>query len=272
MAEKYGTEHHEEMVAFGGFPDSIRKILRCFDEPFAGVVSSYFLSQLIAQHVKVAISGDGADELFGSYRTHRLAAERGLVLTARGARSLSCSVRTPSATLFAPDVAAALEGVSTAALFEETFARLTAGDPLNRVLEAEFRNVFPDQVLTYGDRLSMAHSLEVRSPYLDTDLVEFVARSAGPDEDSRRRNEVPAQAGGPAVLSCGDGRSAEGRFPDAGHAVVPARPGELRSRHAGPGQTVAASACSGRSKWTRSSIASISLAATITTSIASWRW
>ncbi len=73
VAEKYGTEHHEETIQFASFPESIRQILRCFDEPFAGVVSSYFLSQLIAQHVKVALSGDGADELFGSYLSHRLA-------------------------------------------------------------------------------------------------------------------------------------------------------------------------------------------------------
>ena len=174
VAEKYGTEHREEVVAFGSFPDSIRKILRCFDEPFAGVVSSYFLSQLIAQHVKVAISGDGADELFGSYRTHRLAAERDCVDGAWRSQFVVFS-EDAKRSLFAPDVAAALEEVSTATLFEGTFATLTAGDPLNRVLEAEFRTVFPDQVLTYGDRLSMAHSLEVRAPYLDTDLVRFVA-------------------------------------------------------------------------------------------------
>ena len=45
-----------------------------FDEPFAGVVSTYFLSQRMAQHVKVAVAGDGADELFGSYLSHRIAA------------------------------------------------------------------------------------------------------------------------------------------------------------------------------------------------------
>jgi asparagine synthase (glutamine-hydrolysing) len=175
VAERYGTEHHEEVVAFGSFPDTIRRILQCFDEPFAGVVSSYFLSQLIAQHVKVAISGDGADELFGSYRTHRLAAEREAV---DGAWRSQFVVFTEEAKreLFAPDVVAALNGATTAALFQQTFAGLTAADPLNQVLEAEFRTVFPDQVLTYGDRLSMAHSLEVRSPYLDTDLVRFVAR------------------------------------------------------------------------------------------------
>src|SRR5262249_61309256 len=61
-------------ITFGDYPENLRRILRCFDEPFAGVVSTYFLAQLISRHVKVAIAGDGADELFGSYLSHRLAA------------------------------------------------------------------------------------------------------------------------------------------------------------------------------------------------------
>src|SRR5439155_26253702 len=73
VADRYGTEHHEETVDFQHFPQAIKPILRSFDEPFGGVVSTYFLSELIARHVKVAVSGDGADELFGSYRSHRLA-------------------------------------------------------------------------------------------------------------------------------------------------------------------------------------------------------
>jgi asparagine synthase (glutamine-hydrolysing) len=47
------------------------------------------------------------------------------------------------------------------------------------MLEAEFRGIFPDQVLTFIDRLSMAHSLEVRSAFLDTDVVEYVAALPG---------------------------------------------------------------------------------------------
>src|SRR5262245_14406536 len=73
VADRYSTEHHEETIEFSSFPDNLRHVLRCFDEPFAGVVSSYFLSQVIARHVKVALAGDGADELFGSYLSHRLA-------------------------------------------------------------------------------------------------------------------------------------------------------------------------------------------------------
>ena len=209
VAEKYGTDHHEETIEFANFPESIRPVLQCFDEPFAGVVSSYFLSQRIARHVKVALSGDGADELFGSYLTHRLAqplanypefvrtGDASLIagfesrpeylreLLAGDAADWAWRAKlmvygeVDKRALYAPHVAAALEATSTGALLKETFDRLTAKDPLNRILEAEFRTIFPDQVLTYGDRLSMAHSLEVRTAYLDTDLVTFVASLPG---------------------------------------------------------------------------------------------
>ena len=209
VAERYATEHHEETIAFGSFPENLRRILRSFDEPFAGVLSSYLLSQLIAQHVKVALSGDGADELFGSYLSHRLAqplanyleyvrtGDSSLIagfesrpeylagLLADGASDgawrgkllvySDCAKRK----LYAPDVAASLSGVSTEKLIADIFAGAQSNDPLNRVLEAEFKTIFPDQVLTYGDRLSMAHSLEVRTAYLDTDLVQFVAKLPG---------------------------------------------------------------------------------------------
>ena len=209
VADKYGTEHHEETIEFGGYPEHLKRILTCFDEPFAGVVSSYFLSQLIARHVKVALAGDGADEIFGSYLSHRLAQPlanfsryeatgdpelirpfqdrpdylRGLLDGAAndaGWRAKLLVYREDEKqSLYQPDLAAAIGGANTASLLADTFAGLTAGDPLNRVLEAEFRTIFPDQVLTYVDRLSMAHSLEVRSAYLDTDVVTFVAKLPG---------------------------------------------------------------------------------------------
>jgi asparagine synthase (glutamine-hydrolysing) len=181
VAERWQTEHHEETVDFQHFPDTIRPILRCFDEPFAGVVSTYFLSQLIGRHVKVAVSGDGADELFGSYRSHRIAAGaeappfdgpdwmwRAELLVLSDAEKAS---------LYATSDAAALRPTSD--YIHGLFADLTARDPLNRMLEAEFLSVFPDQVLAFVDRLSMAHSLEVRSAYLDTDVVEYVASLPG---------------------------------------------------------------------------------------------
>ena len=221
VAGKYGTIHHEETVEFKNFPEHLRRVLSCFDEPFAGVVASYFLSQAIARHVKVAISGDGADELFGSYLSHRLAQplanfprylETGdpsvlrpfqdrpeylshLLQVGGDQASAATVARQPSdwvwrsklvvlneaekASLYTSEVAAAVSGCNTDDHFRQEFARVKTSDPLNRILEVEFRGIFPDQVLCYVDRLSMAHSLEVRSPYLDTDLVTFVAGLPG---------------------------------------------------------------------------------------------
>lgn len=207
VADRYGTEHHEERVTVASFPDSLRCILRCFDEPFAGAVSTYFLAQSISRHVKVAIAGDGADELFGSYLSHRLAMplssyaeyrrtgdarlirpfeDRSEVLPRLAGKEewawrheLCVFTDGEKANLYAPDVAPLLRGVSTREHLRRQFAALTTTDPLNRVLAAEFGTLLPDQVLTFVDRLSMAHSLEVRSAFLDTDVVTFVAGLPG---------------------------------------------------------------------------------------------
>ena len=185
VAERFGTEHHEETITVEDYPASIRNILKAFDEPFAGVISTYFLSQRIARHVKVAVAGDGADELFGSYRSHRIAAgaepRPGAATRAdwEWRSDLLVMSEAEKQTLYSDDVRSVLRGVSTGEHLRQTFDRLTARDPLNRMLEAEFSGIFPDQVLTFVDRLSMAHSLEVRSAFLDTEVVEYVARLPG---------------------------------------------------------------------------------------------
>lgn len=209
VARRYDTEHHEETIEFGSYPDALRRILGSFDEPFAGVVSSYFLSQRISQYVKVAIAGDGADEIFGSYLSHRLAQPlanfsayeatgdpelirpfenrpdylrallAGTTSDAEWRAKLLVYSEEEKQQLYQPDVARALAGTTTVGLLKQTFAQLRTADPLNRILEAEFRTILPDQILTYVDRLSMAHSLEVRSAYLDTDVVSFVAKLPG---------------------------------------------------------------------------------------------
>ncbi|MEQ1575389.1 MAG: asparagine synthase (glutamine-hydrolyzing), partial [Vicinamibacterales bacterium] len=116
VAERWGTDHHEETISFADYPASIRRILTAFDEPFAGVVSTWFLAEAMAKHVKVAIAGDGADELFGSYLSHRMAFSE----AAKGeepdwqwrARLLVMSDEEKSL-LYTPDVRAALAGTST---------------------------------------------------------------------------------------------------------------------------------------------------------------
>jgi asparagine synthase (glutamine-hydrolysing) len=206
-AEKYATEHYEETVEFSNFPENLRRIIACFDEPFSGTVSTYFLAGLIAEHVKVAVSGDGADELFGSYLSHRLAfplsrydeylrsGDASLVrpfetqpgFLARMAEAEDWQWRSKlfvygdeeKASLYAPDVAERMQVYSSRERLRRDFSNLTATDPLNRILEAEWHTIFPDQVLAFVDRLSMAHSLEVRTAYLDTDFVTFITGLPG---------------------------------------------------------------------------------------------
>lgn len=206
-AEKYATEHYEETVEFSNFPENLRRILACFDEPFSGTVSTYFLAGLIARHVKVAVSGDGADELFGSYLSHRLAlplsrydeylrtgdarlvrpfdTQPGFLARIHEAEDwqwrskLFVHSDEEKASLYAPDVAERMQAYSSRERLRRDFSGLTATDPLNRILEAEWHTIFPDQVLAFVDRLSMAHSLEVRTAYLDTDFVTFITGLPG---------------------------------------------------------------------------------------------
>ena len=182
VADHYGTEHREESITCADYPAAIRKILKAFDEPFAGVVSTYFLAEAMARHVKVAVSGDGADELFGSYLSHRMAfpeAEKGEEPDWQWRAKLLVLSEDEKYRLYSPQMRDAMAGTSTAVHLRRAFDNLTARDPLNRILEAEFGGIFPDQVLTFVDRLSMAHALEVRSAFLDTEVVEFVASLPG---------------------------------------------------------------------------------------------
>lgn len=214
VSDMYGTDHVEHVVRFDDVPSHLDAILRAFDEPYSGVVSTYFLTQSIARHVKVALSGDGADELFGSYLPHRLAqplafaaanaglfqpgwnGDPGLVapfdgdkdrlaaILARGddaARRMDQLLADDAAkmALYTPKMKAAVGAASTENLLRALYAQSGTDDPLNRALFVDFETLLPDQVLAFVDRLSMAHSVEVRPPFLDHRLVEFVATLPG---------------------------------------------------------------------------------------------
>jgi asparagine synthase (glutamine-hydrolysing) len=194
--------------------DNIQTVVEAFDEPFSGVTSTYFVTRLISRHVKVALSGDGADELFGSYLPHRLAQpvhyfpqlrdklatlssdEQALLqpyldqptyLAAMLERGNESQRRTSlylwddaeKRSLLSDKMLALCHSENTEALIRESYDRSGTNDPLNRALCCDFRTLLPDQVLAFVDRLSMAHSVEVRPPFLDYRLMEFAARIPG---------------------------------------------------------------------------------------------
>lgn len=180
IAKLYDTNHHEELINYPNFTEEFPKIISCFDEPFAGVTSTYFLSKYISKYVKVAITGDGADELFGSYLSHRLASTMNIDKNDWQWRySLMVFSDIEKLKLYSRDVFINMEPYDTLAHLKRYFNDMTAKDSLNGILEMEFKSIFPDQVLTFADRLSMAHSLELRSPYLDTNFVEMVLMVGG---------------------------------------------------------------------------------------------
>ena len=206
MAQRCGTEHHEHLVTFEDLPAQLDGIVRAFDEPFSGVISTYFITQSIARHVKVALSGDGADEVFASYLAHRIAAplaayaegrsdpsslvpfendlERLSALSARGdeaGRRMGLYLLDDAAKmrLYTPEMRAQINGHTTEALIRNRLAGCKTVDPTNRALFLDLETLLPDQVLPFVDRLSMAHSVEVRPPFLDHRLVEFACSLPG---------------------------------------------------------------------------------------------
>ena len=216
VSEAYKTEHYEYIMSHKELVSDIDNVIEAFDQPFSGTISTYFLSKLIKRHVKVALSGDGADELFGSYLSHRVSRpmhhfkelkekvyagtltkeEAGLFKPcdipflkglyeksggdeARWRYSLYFFGDEEKGALLTRDFKAGLNHADTFSLIKEHFGSLTSKDPLNRVLEMEWNTQFPDQVLAFVDFLSMAHSVEIRSPFLDWRLVEFAATIPG---------------------------------------------------------------------------------------------
>jgi len=222
IARLYDTDHHEYILTAKDVEENLSAVIDAFDEPFSGVTSTFFVTRLIARHVKVALSGDGADELFGSYLAHRLAqplfhfptlADRLNSLTntekdllrpyqeqpeyllsllnqgdeiARRA-SLTLWADRDKRALLSEKMLAFCAGESSENLLRRAYEESSTIDPLNRALACDFATLLPDQVLAFVDRLSMAHSVEVRPPFLDFRLMEFVARLPGSMKISKGR-------------------------------------------------------------------------------------
>jgi asparagine synthase (glutamine-hydrolysing) len=213
IARFYGTDHHE----FDLNPDvelqsAIEDFAYYSDEPSAdaGALPVWFLSRMSRRHVTVALSGEGADELFGGYLTYqadRLArpfrlVPRGLRRMMRGALDRYMPVsddkisleyklkRWIEGSLLNPDEAHFFwNGTFSPEQLKQMrpgtngngLQRLVEGlgNPargvLNRYLNVDQNFYLPDDILYKTDRMSMAHSLEVRPPFLDHRIVEFAA-------------------------------------------------------------------------------------------------
>jgi asparagine synthase (glutamine-hydrolysing) len=212
--ERYGTEHHElDLSPAQDLPAAIESLAYYSDEPMAdaGALPVWFLSRLSRQNVTVALSGEGADELFGGYITYRAdqlaktarrvpqALRRGMLGLLRywpvsnDKISLEYKMkRFLEGTFLLADEAhtywngpfsqaqqyGLLLGGNTASvsdLFDENLPCRNSRSLLNRYLAFDQRYYLTDDILQKVDRMSMAHSLEVRPPFLDHRIIEFAA-------------------------------------------------------------------------------------------------
>jgi asparagine synthase (glutamine-hydrolysing) len=204
VAKALGTDHTELMVR----PDVetlFEDVALGFDEPFAdsSAIPTLLVSRLAAGHVKVVLSGDGGDELFGGYTRYQDLLARPVVLPAPIRRLLRRGVeRLPDGThgrnrlleytrdrqgRYAGMVAHALAvrqgGVAREHLervgrpldtvLDRWYGMVENGDEVSRAMMVDVLSYLPGDILTKVDRMSMAASIEARVPLLDHSMVEF---------------------------------------------------------------------------------------------------
>lgn len=205
VAEHLGTDHTEMYVSGADALAVVPQLPVMFDEPFADAsqVPTALLARMTRQHVTVALSGDGGDELFFGYRRYQRALRNwrwlshlpnswrqrlAIASARRGEAARTGGVPALLAEMSAKgigdvyrnrvtrwhDPASVIRGARTIDCFYNQPDPLSgAGTPADAMMLADFITYLPDDLLCKVDRTSMAVSLEVRTPLLDWRVAEF---------------------------------------------------------------------------------------------------
>lgn len=207
-ARKLGTTHHAFEISTNFF-NEIEKQFQNIDQPFAisSALSLGRISALARQHVKVVLSGDGGDELFGGYQRHRSPAipsfvkfippairNKTLQIGAKITRRKSLDqlrtnlnitaaqrfyervlVASPAhaITFIHPDLQKKIDKNRYFKRIETIFGRTEGADELSRILYTDMKTTLPDEMLTKCDRMTMINGIEGRVPFLDHRMVEL---------------------------------------------------------------------------------------------------
>jgi asparagine synthase (glutamine-hydrolysing) len=215
-ARRLSAAHSEVHIDRQLFEQALPRIVSCLEEPIASssIVPMYFVCERARQDVTVALTGQGPDELFGGYTRHlgvryasawsslpawvkkpvssMIAALPRNEALKRGVYALDV----PGRLSRYQHVLSLLPGSTIDGLFHAGLLGPHIGDTileswgdLGELMEhtddigglqyLELRSTLPDELLMYSDKLSMAHGLELRVPYLDKELVEYVERLPG---------------------------------------------------------------------------------------------
>jgi asparagine synthase (glutamine-hydrolysing) len=205
-ARLLGLDHHYERIGIGDFFEGLRHCTVIVEEPLAttSIIPMFHLSRLAAAHVKVALSGQGADEALGGYGRYqgellypllpssllRLAARWAPKLGVRrekllrGLKVLSVkddvSRMLGAYSVFDPGEIKQLTGIDEAKSRErvqyvyDLLGCRNRRESVARAMSVDLRMNLSDDLLLYTDKITMHHSIECRVPILDLDLVRFV--------------------------------------------------------------------------------------------------
>jgi asparagine synthase (glutamine-hydrolysing) len=206
VARRYGTDHHE-LVVRPDVAELLPRIAAAYDEPSgdSSAVPTFLVCELAARHVKVVLSGEGGDELFGGYQTYvadraapvagplagalrpaleRLPSGSGRVPLDYRLKRFSRAAHLPALErhhgwkeIFSPElrreVAPDLEGADPLDLYRSRYAETAGAPPLGRLQDVDLGLYLTDDLLVKTDRMSMTHSLEARVPFLDPVVADL---------------------------------------------------------------------------------------------------
>ncbi|MGN9776955.1 N-acetylglutaminylglutamine amidotransferase [Micromonospora sp. H33] len=176
VARAYGTDHQRIRLADDDLVPAVRSTVAAMTEPMGShdVVAFHLLSEQVAKHVKVAQSGQGADEVFAGYGYHQplVAVPRHGAAEAFAAAFFD---RDHAELTRVVDPAYACDRDASRELLAAELAAPGAETALDAVLRLDTHRMLPDDPVKRVDSMSMAWGLEVRTPFLDQDLVALAA-------------------------------------------------------------------------------------------------
>ncbi len=228
VAKHIGSTHHEFRISASDFEENIQDFLDRIDEPFAdsSAFNVYLLSKLTKKHVKVALSGDGADELFKGYNKHKA-----LHLARSRSNRLVAHTLHPIGKLFResrqgklPNTFRQLSKFKKLIELDELerlkfLAQISSGDEVHTLLKKsvspnyfnalfkvnvnfqkfdlkdvfDLQTVLKDDMLVKADRFSMQHGLELRNPFLDYRIMEYALNLHDTEKINNKKQKLILQ-------------------------------------------------------------------------------
>jgi asparagine synthase (glutamine-hydrolysing) len=186
MSEKWGTKHHEIVLDPQSLLEDLTSMAWHMDEPYGGGLPSWSVFKFLGNHVKVALTGTGGDELFGNYNKFsglerrifpNLFATRDAASSDRFRKGFTqknyyCSDNDKRTQIFATDCSVLQD---TNSLLYRHFSEEKSETMRNRTTRTDFETQLPEEFLAMTDRFSMAHHVEARTPFLDNDVIDLAS-------------------------------------------------------------------------------------------------